>query len=225
MLRNPSMPRARNAIRRRMPKQERSRRLVDAIVEAARLVLAENGADALTTVNVAQRAGVSVGSLYQYFAGRDALLFAIFEAEHARFTEAWRSWRADGPARSTEQRIGEGLALALGHYRRLAALEPRFYLAHRDEIAQSARRAKSARPRPASRGTTRDDLLRARGILRPERLDRPDAASFLMTYGVPGILDAALANDPAILATPEFETELRALIEGYLLGPSPVDRG
>jgi AcrR family transcriptional regulator len=201
-----------------MPKQERSRRLVDAIVEAAQIVLAESGPDALTTVNVAQRAGVSVGSLYQYFAGREALLFAIFEAEHARFAGAWRSWRAGGGSRTTEQRIAEGLALALAHYRRLASLEPRFYLAHRDEIARAVRSERSARAKLAARGTTRDDLLRARGILRPERLDRPDAASFLMTYGVPGILDAALAHDPAILATPEFETELRALIEGYLLG-------
>ena len=94
MLSVASMPRARNAIRRRLPKQERSRRLVDAVVEAARIVLVEHGSEALTTVNVAERAGVSVGSLYQYFAGRDALLFAVLEDEVSRFQREWRAWRS-----------------------------------------------------------------------------------------------------------------------------------
>jgi len=191
--------------------------LVDAIVEAARIVLAEGGSEALTTVNVAQRAGVSVGSLYQYFAGREALLFAIYEAEITRFREAWRAWRAESSSVTTAGRIAEGLALTLDHYRRLAALEPPFYLAHRDEIVRGAQRARDRRPRSSARVVSRDDLLRDRRILRAERLERADAASFLMTHGVPGILDAALAHDPAILATPEFEAELRALIESYLL--------
>jgi hypothetical protein len=60
-------------------------------------------------------------------------------------------------------------------------------------------------------------VLRARGILRAERIERAGVASFLLTHGVPGILDAALAHDPAILGAPEFETELRALVAGYLL--------
>jgi AcrR family transcriptional regulator len=217
------MPRARNAIRRRVPKQERSRRLVDAILEAARIVLAESGPEALTTVNVAQRAGVSVGSLYQYFAGRDALLFAVFEDEVARFQRAWRVWRSDSLSHTTERRIGDGIALTLAHYRRLAALEPAFFLAHREEILLGLRRARRRDEKPSVRLVTKDDVLRGRGILRRERLERADVASFLMTHGVPGILDAALANDPAILATPEFEQELRALVAGYLLRPAAKD--
>ncbi|MFI5320402.1 MAG: TetR/AcrR family transcriptional regulator [Myxococcota bacterium] len=212
------MPRARNAIRRRVPKQERSRRLVEAIVEAARILLAESGAEALTTVNVAQRAGVSVGSLYQYFAGRDALLFALYEDEVTRFRSAWRAWRSDASPHTTRDRIGAGLSLTLAHYRRLAALEPAFFLAHREEIVRGSRAARGKRPRAVARVVSRDDVLRARGILRPERLERADVASFLMTHGVPGILDAALANEPAILAAPEFEAELHALVAGYLLG-------
>ena len=211
------MPRAPNAIRRRVPKQERSRRLVDAILEASRIVLAESGAEALTTVNVAHRAGVSVGSFYQYFAGRDALLFALYEDEVARFRQAWRAWRKDEMPRATAVRITEGLALTLAYYRRLAALEPAFFLAHREEIIRGPRRARDKRPKPGSRLVTKEDLLRGRATLRPERLERAEAASFLISHGVPGMLDAALANDPAILATPEFEVELHALVAGYLL--------
>jgi AcrR family transcriptional regulator len=218
-----SMVRARNAIRRRLPKQERSRRLVDAILEAARIVLAESGPEALTTVNVAQRAGVSVGSLYQYFAGRDALLFAVYEDEVTRFQRDWRAWRRESVSHTTEQRIGGGLAVTLAHYRRLAALEPAFFLAHREEILHGLRRARQRGARPGTRLVTKDDVLRGRGILRTARVERAEIASFLMTHGVPGILDAALANDPAILATPEFEAELRALVAGYLLRQEAAD--
>jgi AcrR family transcriptional regulator len=209
------MPRARNAIRRRLPKQERSRRLVEAIVEAAQIVLAEGGPDALTTVNVAQRAGVSVGSLYQYFAGRDALLFAVYEQEIAQFRSQWRAWRAREEPRTTEQRIREGLALTLAHYRRLAALDPAFFLAHRAEIARAVapRRRATARERLG----TPDDLLRGRAVLKHERIERAEVASFVLTRGVAGLLDAALAHDPAILSAPAFEQELYELVAGYLL--------
>jgi AcrR family transcriptional regulator len=210
------MPRARNAIRRRMPKQDRSRRLVDAIVEAARLVLAESGAEALTTVNVAQRAGVSVGSLYQYFAGRDALLFAVLETEVARFQAEWRAFRAESADRPTAERIAKGLALTLAHYRRLARTEPTFFLAHRDEIRRVLRRARPRDPRRARLGT-RDDLLRARAELRSERLAHLEVASFVMTNGIQGLLDAALAYRPEILDAPDFAAELESLVMGYLL--------
>ena len=58
---------------RNEPKQERSRRLVEAILEAAIRVLARDGAAAFTTIRVAERAGVSVGSLYQYFPDKQAI--------------------------------------------------------------------------------------------------------------------------------------------------------
>lgn len=220
MLPNKSMPRARNAIRRRTPKQERSRRLVEAIVEAAQLVLVESGPDALTTVNVAQRAGVSVGSLYQYFAGRDALLFAVLEAEVARFRAAWRAWRSASAADPTPERIAAGLSLTLEHYRRLASSDPAFFLAHRDEIRRALRPARP-RDRGRTRLGTREDLLRSRAAIRAERLERVDVASFVMTNGIQGLLDAALAHQPEILTAPEFEAELRSLVVGYLL----ADRG
>ncbi|HEU4427279.1 MAG TPA: helix-turn-helix domain-containing protein, partial [Myxococcota bacterium] len=170
------MPRARNAIRRRLPKQERSRRLVEAIVEAAQIVLAESGPDALTTVNVAQRAGVSVGSLYQYFAGRDALLFAVYEQELSRFRKAWRAWRTVEESRTTEQRIREGLALTLAHYRRLAALDPAFFLAHRAEIARAIAPRARAGAAGRERLGARDDLLRGRAVLKHARIERADVA-------------------------------------------------
>ena len=52
---------------------------MDAICEATIQVLLTHGADRLTTTRVAERAGVSVGTLYQYYPNKRSLLFAVFE--------------------------------------------------------------------------------------------------------------------------------------------------
>jgi AcrR family transcriptional regulator len=62
---------------RKRPKQVRSTDLVAAILEAAAQVLAKEGAPRFTTARVAERAGVSVGSIYQYFPNKAAILFRL----------------------------------------------------------------------------------------------------------------------------------------------------
>lgn len=64
---------------RKIPVQSRSEATVDAIYEGAIQVLIELGPQKLTTTRVAERAGVSVGTLYQYFANIDGLMAAILE--------------------------------------------------------------------------------------------------------------------------------------------------
>ena len=62
---------------RKRPRQARSARLVAYILEAAVRVLAREGAQKFTTARVAEAAGVSVGSLYQYFPNKEAILFRL----------------------------------------------------------------------------------------------------------------------------------------------------
>jgi AcrR family transcriptional regulator len=62
---------------RKAPRQARSNELVNAILQAAVQVLAQEGAQRFTTARVAERAGVSVGSLYQYFPNKAAILFRL----------------------------------------------------------------------------------------------------------------------------------------------------
>ena len=64
---------------RKTPIQARSTLTVEAISEATIQVLLGQGTDRLTTTRVAERAGVSVGTLYQYFPNKQSLLFAVLE--------------------------------------------------------------------------------------------------------------------------------------------------
>jgi len=62
---------------RKQPRQARSSRMVGDILEAAAQVLVREGAQRFTTARVAERAGISVGSLYQYFPNKEAILFRL----------------------------------------------------------------------------------------------------------------------------------------------------
>jgi len=63
--------------KRRVPTQERSRRRVEEILDAAARLVVERGVEALSTRDIAQAAGVPVASLYQYFADKEAVLLAL----------------------------------------------------------------------------------------------------------------------------------------------------
>ena len=83
---------------RKQPKQARSTELVAAILEAAVQVLAKEGAQRFTTARVAEKAGVSVGSLYQYFPNKAAILFRLQSDEWRQTTELLRGILDDVPA-------------------------------------------------------------------------------------------------------------------------------
>jgi AcrR family transcriptional regulator len=110
---------------RKRPVQHRSRDTVQAILDATFRVLAADG-DALTTTQVAGVAGVSIGTLYQYFPNRDALLIAAFGSHLEAAIEALED--------STGEALERGLALD-------AAVEHvvRAFLAVKAERAAAAR--------------------------------------------------------------------------------------
>jgi AcrR family transcriptional regulator len=65
---------------RKIPRQRRSREQVEKILSATRAILQEKGAAAVTAVTIAREAGVSVGSFYQYFPNKKAVLIALYHA-------------------------------------------------------------------------------------------------------------------------------------------------
>ncbi|WP_175995782.1 TetR family transcriptional regulator [Burkholderia stabilis] len=72
---------------RKLPQQARSTRLVEDVLQAAIQVLASEGAQRFTMARVAERAGVSVGSLYQYFPNKAAVLFRLQHDEWRQTTD------------------------------------------------------------------------------------------------------------------------------------------
>lgn len=89
---------------RKLPSQARSTELVGAILEAAIRVLEREGAQKFTTIRVAEAAGVSVGSLYQYFPNKHAILFRLQLDEWER-TSALIDRLLGDPSRTPAERL------------------------------------------------------------------------------------------------------------------------
>jgi AcrR family transcriptional regulator len=87
---------------RKAPGQSRSIETVNVILEAAARILEERGFAGYTTNAVAERAGVSIGSLYQYFPNKDALTVALIDRETAQLI-------AEAKEIGKEERFREGL--------------------------------------------------------------------------------------------------------------------
>lgn len=76
---------------RKTPRQARSAATVDAISKAAIQVLLAEGGHRLTTTRVAERAGVSVGTMYQYFPHKQALLYSVVQRHMTEYVEAFEA--------------------------------------------------------------------------------------------------------------------------------------
>jgi len=119
---------------RNAPVQDRSRRSIARILEAAHEVLRRDGAEAATTITIAAQAGVAVGSLYHYFPNKEAVILALYDEKLTAlraFTAGLRT--AEGDWRDSlrtwilaikrhELEIGFDFSLfeAVQHYARLA---------------------------------------------------------------------------------------------------------
>jgi AcrR family transcriptional regulator len=193
---------------RKRPVQARSTVTVDAILEAAVRILLAEGYARLNTRRVAQVAGVSVGSLYQYFPNRQAIVAEIIrrkvEAGVACIEEA--ASRAEGPvvpalaavmeAFAAEKRRGLALSRALR--------EPMGALQGRQALADGARRVEAVLA-----------ALLARLLGRP--LDGAEAARLRFAMaGLEGVVAAASESDPDVFADPGFGPMLARMLAGAL---------
>lgn len=97
-----------------MASQQRSAATVAAILEAAARILERDGLDAFTTNAVAAKAGVSIGSLYQYFPGKDALTAALI-AEDSRVFREKLARAALGAGGTLEDEAAQLIDVAVAH--------------------------------------------------------------------------------------------------------------
>jgi AcrR family transcriptional regulator len=191
---------------RKTPRQERSRILVDAILTAAVRVLSAVGVEESTTTRIAERAGVSVGSLYQYFRNRDELLGALVdrlvEDNVRRFHEELEGDAA--PAVRIEAMVRSGLARFLDRRALYAPLLTYAPLLSRFPIIVRARKR------------VREALARElRAQAREDASVDFDVAAFVIINAFMGVVLVALHDEAGTRES--LEDELVRLFTRYLL--------
>lgn len=190
---------------RKTPRQARSAETVRVIVEAAARILEQAGLGEFTTNAVAECAGVSIGSLYQYFPSKEALVGALIVQETSRLIADWETFLA---APTGKEALSGLIASAVSHQLRRPALARRLDL-------EEARL-------PFDRDTQRvADRLRA--ILcavtgRPDIVPQPDpnvAAQDVLAI-IKGMVDAAGEHGERNHA--DLCARVRRAVHGYLNG-------
>ena len=84
-------------LRRREPSQKRSRERVEQILGATRSLLREQGVATITTTRIAERAGLPVGSIYQYFPDKSAIFCGLYADYLQKIRQVMLDWERDGP--------------------------------------------------------------------------------------------------------------------------------
>ena len=200
---------------RKAPTQQRSRATVDAIVDATARVLVRDGYDALSTNRVAQEAGVSVGSLYQYFPGKEALVAAVMEQYASRMQENIAARMTNAPPAATAEEVATELIRAM-----LVAqqAEPRL---HRVLVEQVPRIG--ALRRLHELFTNYERLVEAWLTENADRIEVKDAkmASFVLVAAVEGLVNRATLDRPDLVASGKLEEQILRLVLAYVV-PSHV---
>lgn len=202
--------RRRRRIPRNAPKQVRSRETYNAILEATIRVLDQEGSDAATTTRIAEVAGVSVGTLYQYFENRAAILDALQEQEFERATDFMQRV-LEGSDRFDER------ALARAVIRGLLDLYARSPALHRVLVVEGLRVTPTDRVLAFDTrvvGLIRGFLASGRLSIRRRNLD---AAAFVIYQSVRATMLARLLEHPPGLDDGALLEEMTDLVVRYLV--------
>ena len=120
---------------RKHASQERSRATVDALVEATARILVREGFDKASTNRIAEVAGVSVGSLYQYFPGKDALAAAVIERHHRDIMKVVRVALDEVALQPIEKAVRRLVAVAIEAHR----IDPKLHRVLAEQIPRTGR--------------------------------------------------------------------------------------
>lgn len=193
--------------RRKKPVQGRSQATVEAIYDAALQVLTKGGMAGLTTTAIAARAGVSVGTLYQYFPDKESVLTALWvrfvSCAKAAVAEAHDVVRGKPPEVALELLVEglidfkrDNLELILALREPMATFQGEAYVRTRVEAMV------------ALVSSVVKDPYRAR----------------VLTAALDGVLMSTIDHEPELLRTAKFRAELTRLALGYAHGPRTRQR-
>ncbi len=189
--------------------QERSRATIDALLAATARVLVKVGYDHASTNKIAEAAGVSIGSLYQYFPSKEALVAAVIERHNGEMMDLVRSSIVRVAQLPVAEAARELVRVMIEAHR----LEPKL---HRVLVEQIPRVGAMEQIEQLDEEATR--LVRAyletrRHELRVEDLD---LAAFLAVSCVEAMTHIAVLRRPELLSDPRFVDEVATMVARYL---------
>jgi AcrR family transcriptional regulator len=201
---------------RKAPRQERSRATVDVIVEAATRVLARRGWARFTTNEIAAVAGVSVGSLYQYFPDKLAIAEAIRQRHLDEVLAALSAADDESGALPLGERIGRFMDGVIAAH----SIDQALHRVLVDEVPLAARstcpefeaeyqRRYRVLVAASTGGSAASDCADS-----ADSDDSDDTAARVLSAAVEGAVHAAARRGD--LATPALRTELVRLVLAYL---------
>ncbi|MEC7524671.1 MAG: TetR/AcrR family transcriptional regulator [Myxococcota bacterium] len=204
------MPRRVRTTPRKRPRQARSKATVDAILEATAQVLVAEGYDKTSTNRVAERAGVSVGSVYQYFPNKEALVGELVD-RYSRDIMDLVFGRLTALADEPPEVVAPALVEAMIDFK---TQDPRLARVLRDQIPRVGRMQRYEQQLAQTVDATRAYLERWR-----ERLihDDLDTVAFLAVHTVDAATHAGIVARPP-LPRDALIAHVTDLVLSYLVG-------
>lgn len=192
---------------RKTPVQARSAASVEAILQATIQVLLKDGKLKLTTTRVAHRAGVSVGTLYQYFPNKSALLQALLKA-HLDSVAVAIEQACEAAQGATLEKIGEAVCSAFlrAKFRNLNAGAALYSVS--DDV-EGKRLAKAMRVRATKA------MALAFASACDKRVNQPEVVASALLGAMAGVSRAILEKETVTIAT--LQGELAVMTRAYLL--------
>jgi AcrR family transcriptional regulator len=202
------MPPKPSATPRKQPKQERSQATVEAILSATTHILTEDGYDRLTTNRVAERAGVSIGSLYQYFPNKEAVIFALAEHHANEMVQLARHHLEGLSDRTIPEVLRQIVKAALAAH----AVNPKLHQVLHEQIPHSE--VMQRLDKAKMENLLRSFLAQRSDRLQPKNLE---LTVFMVERTIRALIHGVMLDRPELLKTEEFEQELVMMLSAYLV--------
>lgn len=199
---------------RKIATQERSRATVDNLIEATARILVKDGFDKASTNRIAEVSGVSIGSLYQYFPSKEALVVAVIERHQQQIMQTVRSELTQVSTQPLDKAMRKFVAVAVEAHR----LDPQL---HRVLAEQIPRVGKLEKLETFSRENF--NLFRAylEGVRDELAVDDLELASFVCVTTIEALTHNAVLHHSKVLTDDQMEAlidEGARLVTGYLKG-------
>jgi AcrR family transcriptional regulator len=195
------------AIARKSPTQDRARITVEALLDATEKLLVAEGYDKASTNRIAAKAGVSVGSLYQYFDSKDALVRAVGERHHDEVMGVLASAAADVVGKPLDEMVEAIIgAMCDAH-----AVNPELHRVLSEQIPREVIASKVEEDGASfllALFATHADIVR-------KDID-PEIATFLLVHAVEGVCHSAALDRPKLLEDKRLVKDLARMVSGYL---------